>query len=533
MSMIASAAIRLFPLLLVTSLLAFALGGHLPVAHADGVSVHEVTVTPKKILATGGQTTVQVTVSGSVEADTRITLTTELGAFGAPTGPNRISLAVQPTGDDGGLAGATLFGDGRAGATAVTARIGQSVRTTIVTFVGPPAEIHFTSLADGAVLPANALPRADVQVTDANGFTVLEAQVILSASGALLRRLRDGTDPGTATLTLRADTNGSVFVYLAGDPGTVTLLATSGAASATVTLTLHGPPASLQLLALRSAVNLGDIPFPAPPGTLIAILFDDGGRPVPGSVIGFTADRPGVAVVHSGAGESTLTDSAGRAAGHVTVAASASPGPATITAQIGDLQASAPVRVVGPLDQVTLNVTPISTADAPSNTGYRVTATLVDALGQAAPTGYHVRFSADDPVPADRLLIPEDPVLARDGAAETTITLLEPVESVRVRATVEEAEGLSASALLPITIVLAEGITLSPGLNVFTWTGAPISAAEAVASVAGSVAAVWVARDGQRWQGYFPNAGLGVNFELRPGDQVFVFARPAVVFPLP
>ena len=535
MSMSAPASLRLFPLLLVTALLAFALGGHLPIAHADGVSgrVREVTVAPKKIVATGGQTTVQVAVSGTVTPDTRVILTTELGAFGAPNGPNRISLAVPPTGADGGLASASLFGDGRAGAAAVTARIGQSVRTTVVIFVGDPAAIRFTSLESGAVFPADALPRVDLQVTDADGFTVPEAQVALSASGALLRRLREGADPGASTLTLRADTNGGAFVYLAGDPGTVTLQATSVAASATVTITLHGPPTSLQILPLRSAVNLGDTPFPAPPGTLVAILFDDGGRPVPGRVIEFTSNRPGVEVVQSGVGESNVTDSGGRAVGHVTVAASASPGVAIITAQDGDLEASAPVRVVGPLDQVTLTVTPISTTDAPSDTGYLVTAALVDALGQAAPTGYHVRFSADDPARTDRLSISEDLVLVRDGAAETTVTLLEPVEGARVRATVEEVEGLSASALLPITTVVAEGIALAPGLNLFTWTGAPINVAEAVAPVAGSVAAVWVMRDGQGWQGYFPSAGLDVNFDLRSGDQVFIFARAVVVLPIP
>ena len=60
-----------------------AVGTWSPPLHAGSTAtVRAITASPTKILADGGESTVQVTVGGDVTPETRLTLTTTLGAFG-------------------------------------------------------------------------------------------------------------------------------------------------------------------------------------------------------------------------------------------------------------------------------------------------------------------------------------------------------------------------------------------------------------------------------------------------------------------
>ena len=509
------------PLVLVALAATAALGGAAAQAAlqtADAVVIRSVQLSPSKILANGGQSTVTVTVSGPIEREASITLSTTLGAFGSPSGPSRIVLAVAPTPASEAVATAVLFGDGRRGIAAVTARVGESVRSAAVILAGATTVIAFESPGAGAVLAAASAPLVRVQLRDAGGVTVPDVAVRLSTTAGTLRS--DGAGEGRQ-LDLRTDNNGRVAATVVAPPGAVTLRASAGEVSAERSFTLHGPAASLQLLALRARVNLGDDPFPAPDGTLVAIALDDGGRPVPGMRIRFTSDSAGVSVVQSGAGESDVTDSGGRASGHVSAAGAAAPGSVVIGASVDGLEASVALWVVGPPAEIALRAVPVEAGL------YRLHATVADATGTGVPTGYHLAFTAEGGAGVD-----PDEALVREGEAAVDLHVTGPVSEVIVGAVLIDAPApLSVRASL--AEVLSGGVVLEPGLNAVTWSGPVLSIAVLVEPIADVVLSVWRFDEALGWQGYFPTIGLGVEFSLSPGERFYLFVQAAAVLPLP
>ena len=190
------------PLLLVALAATAALGGAAaqePLQTADTVVIRSVQLSPSKILASGGQSTVTVTVSGPIEREASITLSTTLGAFGSPSGPSRIVFAVAPTPAAEAVAAAVLFGDGRRGIAVVTARVGESVRSAAVILAGTPTVITFESPGSGAVLAAASAPLVRVQLRDAGGVTVPDVAVSLSTTAGTLRSAGAGEGAPTGT----------------------------------------------------------------------------------------------------------------------------------------------------------------------------------------------------------------------------------------------------------------------------------------------------------------------------------------------
>ncbi len=521
---------RVFLLLLLAAGLFLLLS---PAAEGATPTVHSVQASPTKIAASGGQSTITVTVTpgSGTDAVTRVTLTTTLGAFGSAAGPSRVNVALSGQGDGTAVATATLVGDGRLGDAAVTASAGASTRATTVTFVGAPATVVFETPSAEAVLSAATPPRLIVQVRDSAGESVPSASLTFTATAG---RLLAGSAPpadgatGAAAYTVTTGVNGRAAAFLHADPGAVRVRASAGSATASLPLTLHGPPARLELTALARRVNLGDAPFAAPPGTLVAVLFDEGGRPVPRVSVRFSANVAGVTVVQSGEGESGVTGASGRAAAHISAADAAEPGPVTIAAWAGTLSASATIQVVGPVAALRLLITPRSEAGI-----YDVAALVTDAAGTAVPSGYEVRFSAAGAPPSAKASFEPATAETVGGLARTVFTLDSAATEVRVRAYVAGIDmDVRSSAPLP-EADQATSISLAAGLNLITWPGSATTATAAVAAIAESVSVLWRYDEAEGWQRYLPGAGLGADFQIANGDLLAVSASAAVVWEIP
>lgn len=523
---------RPFLLILLAALAAGVILALLPAAvRAAPPTVRSVEAAPAKIAADGGQSTITVTVSPGTgaEAVTQVTLTTTRGAFGSAAGPSRVSVALSTQADGTAVATATLVGDGRLGAAALTASAGASARSTTVTFFGAPATTTFETPSADAVRSAASPPRLIVQVRDGAGVTVPGASVTFTTDrGRLAAGAASPADDAPASYTGTTDAGGRASAYLHADPGAVRVRAAAGSATASLALTLHGPPAQLELTALARRVNLGDTPFAAPPGTLVASLFDEGGRPVPRVSVRFSSDVEGVTIVQSGEGESGVTGASGRAAAHVSAADAAETGTVTITARAGDLSATAAIRIVGPAARLQLVLTPQETAGA-----YGVAALVTDSGGAAVPSGYKVHFSAVGATPSAMPAF--DPVTAEtmDGLARTVFTLDGATDGVRVRAYVAEIDmDVRASAPLPES-GQAASISLAEGSNLITWPGSSLSAAAAVAAIVDQVTAIWRFDESQGWQSYSPADERGVDFTIANGDLLAVTTSAAVVWTIP
>lgn len=524
---------RPFLLLLLAALAAGLILALLPAAaKAAPPAVRAVEAAPARIAADGGRSTITVTISPGTgaEAVTQVTLTTTLGAFGSAAGPNRVNAALSSRADGTAVAEATLVGDGRLGSAAVTASAGASARSTTVTFFGAPATITFETPSANAVRSAAAPPRLIVQVRDGEGATVPGAAVTFTADRG--RLLAGSTPPaddaaaGAYTATTGAD--GRASAYLHADPGAVRVRAAAAGATASLSLTLHGPPTRLELTALARRVNLGDTPFGAPPGTLVASLFDEGGRPVLGVSVRFSTDTEGVTVLHSGEGESGVTGASGRAAAHVSAEDAAETGAVTVTAQAGELSATAAVQIVGPAARLQLVLTAQEEAGA-----YDVAALVTDEDGQAVPSGYQVRFSAVGATPSAEPAF--DPVTAEtvDGLARTVFTLDGATAGVRVRAYVAEIDvDVRSSGPLPAAGQAAV-IALAEGANLITWPGPALSASAAVAAIVDQVTVIWRYDASQGWQSYAPADDRGVDFAIAHGDLLAVTTSEAVVWTVP
>ena len=520
-------------LLLLTALAALVAGLVLapaPAAEAVPPTVQTVEAAPAKIAAAAGQSTITVTVApGDEVAAARVTLTTTLGAFGSAAGPSRVTVALSGRADGTAVATATLVGDGRLGAAAVTARVGTSTRSTTITFVGAPATVVFETPSAEAVLSAATPPRLIVQVRDSAGVSLSGASLTFTADAGRMLPSSDPTAAAAAGAYITAtDATGRASAFLHADPGAVRVRAAAGAATATLPLTLHGPPAQLELTALARRVNLGDTPFAAPAGTLVAVLFDEGGRPVPRVAVRFSADVAGVTVVQSGEGESGVTGASGRAAAHLSAADAAETGPVTIMAQAGSLSASTTVQIVGPAARLQLVLRPHSEAGA-----YDVAALVSDAAGAAVPSGYTVRFSAVGALPSAQAGF--EPVAAEtmDGLARTRFTLTGATEGVQVRAYVADIDvDVRASAPLP-EARQAVSLSLAAGLNLVTWPGSAMTASEALAPIVESVSVLWRYDESDGWQRYLPAAGQSVDFEIANGDLLAVATSEAVVWTVP
>ena len=304
------------------------------------------------------------------------------------------------------------------------------------------------------------------------------------------------------------------------------LTARAGAAFAERSLTLHGAAATLELISLRSTINLGDDPFAAPAGTLVAVVHDDAGQPVPGQLIAFSADRLGVAVVLDDPAIGARTDAGGVVRGHVSAADTTAPSLVTVTARVGLLEASVSVRVVGPPSQIILNLVELGGG------AFELSATIQDAGGFAVATGFELEWQALNVAEGGAVTFDPPRSLVRNGNAQATVVTQDvPPGSVTVRAVLVGSDpALTVAAVLPAPLPQV-GTLLQPGLNVLTWQGPTGSISQVVQPIARLVIAAWRLDFGVGWQSYFPTAGLGQDFLIAHGDIVYLFVAAFVRLP--
>ena len=509
---------RLLPLAALLLLLLL-LGGP-AVAEASPIVISDLGAAPAKILAESGRSTITVRATDVRAGGEPVTLSTTLGAFGAPGGPTRVVLAMTPNALGEAQASAALFGEGRSGDARVTARAsgGAIERSVTVTFTGLPSSLTFQSPNSGSLLSA-AVPQAlTVQARDGRSITVPGAAVTLQISAGTLA----GAGQRGRSITVLTDGNGRARASLQADPGVVHVSARAAAAAAELRLTLHGPPASLRLISLRSAINLGDHPFAAPAGSLFAIVQDAGGRPVPDVPVRFDTDLAGVRVVTEAHSEDA-TDAGGSLRARLSAATAEEPGTATVTARAGDLADnladSITIRVVGPPAKILLRLGAISGGD------YTLAAVVQDGDGFAVPTGFEldwelIGLGGDGPgfEPARSLV--------RDGEAATVLHLggADPAGLV-VRATLAGSDPPLAGSAFRL------GTPLTAGLNHLIWKGRTGVISEVVDPIRHVVISAWRLDRGAGWQGYFPVAGLGENYFIAHGDEVYLFLAAPVLLP--
>ncbi len=503
------------------------------VSTGDSLVVRSVRVSDSKIRAEGGQTT--VTVSGASSDDSDVTLVATLGSFGAPSGPSRIVLTLRGSLNGGNRTASTeLYGDGRSGTAVVTARVSESTRSVAIILAGDPATIEFETPDLNDILPADVPALITIQVRDAGGVTVPRAEVKITASRGVV------SSGNNIDAILMTDRNGRVSAALNATPGIVRLTATTGSATEELSLTLHGPPVSLQAIAIRDVLLAGE----APSGTFVAILLDDGGRPVPRIPITFASDREEVRVVHSAEGESNVTDASGRATGHLTIPEDAAPGPVIISIATDALGAADPLRdeesvqILGPPALITLSLEPLSQG------AYRITANVQDLAGFDIPEGFTVHWSAAG-TEADLASVVFDPDATplSDGFATTIVSLDQPTtEAVRIIGQIapvgvvdEElvdalADAPANGVALPVEPTF-RGIPLPAGFNVVRWLGDPTAVSDVVAPIATWVSAVWQFRELDGWLGYFPAIGIGQNFILDSAAPIFLYLSVNAALP--
>lgn len=485
--------------------------------YAEGV-VREVTVSAEKILADGGETTVTVDVGGTIDEASEVVLSTTLGAFGATGGPSRIVLPLDASDEAISPVSAELFGDGRRGTAVVTARVGESVRTASVVMVGSVAVVEFESPADGAVLDASMSHRIEVRVRDAGGVTVPGVEVTLVTDSGTLTE----DDAVSASLRLSSDEDGGATARLEAEPGNVRLMATAGDVSASLDLVLHGPLVSLELVALRSSLHVGDEPVPPSEGTLVAILLDAGGRPVPLTVVSFETDRDDVVVLHTGSDESIVTDAGGRTRGHLSAASATEPGVAVVTARADGVEGRVEVTLVGPPAQLVINVSSVGPGV------YQLNAIVRDELGTALPDGYRLLWEVTGVGPEGAILLEPRLASVMNGGVEALLTLSGDVgEEIGISATVLGVEPPLENSVTITEPATVEGPLLSTGLNVVTWATDDTTASEVAASLAAFVVAIWRLDSDGAWQGFFPDTTLGVNFPVVDGELLYIFLNGA------
>ena len=491
------------------------------VVSAQALAVQSVQADPPTIAAEGGETVVTVEAAGELIGGTTVSLTTSLGVFGAPSGPNRVLLTLMDAGGGSYVASARLFGDGRQGTATVTATVGESSRSVRVGMAGEVVSVSFVGLEDGALLRADSASRVVVVARDSDGSVVPGAVVRLATT---VGEFRVGDVVGSR-VDLVSDAAGEVAATLSAVAGGVRLTASTGGVSASVDVTLVGPSVALTLTSLRDGVNVGDVPFGASAGSLVAQVLDDGGRGVPGVRVRFETDVDGAVVVHETSTESAVTDADGRARGHLSVVGVAAPGVVMVTAMSGGLSARVEVRVVGPPASIGVR------SSAVEDGVYEVSATVRSALGFLAPTGFTVGWEVTALAEGSEVSFSEEGSEVRDGVASVVVTVVgEDVSSGRVRAFLVESEPVVESLLVPLTAPPFVGLALNTGLNVVQWTGPLSLVGSALEPIIGVVVSAWRLDPGLGWVGFFPGTPFGEDFLFAPGENLYVFlSAPAAL----
>ena len=235
----------------------------LPIGFATAqVDQLEISASRSSASADGGRVEISVRLPAARgDASPSVTLTTDLGAFGADSGPARVVVNPGASADGAGLqASVALVGDGRAGIAAVTARSGTMVAAVTVTFIGPPAEITILRPVSAGPLSAARSHVVQVDVRDSLGRLVPGAPVrleALGAEGATAPTLRGPAGSEGSLIALRASDNGRASATLTAPAGSLLLRAVSGEAVASSQLTFHGEAGEPEHLGVEPGVGAG------------------------------------------------------------------------------------------------------------------------------------------------------------------------------------------------------------------------------------------------------------------------------------
>ena len=505
---------------LVLALLALLLAWSPDPAQAAPLRIDGLDASPGQAAADGGRITITISLSDVAPAGETITLATTRGAFGAAAGPTRIVLPVTPGDDGSAVATAVLVGNGSAGRATVTASSVIDFEILRVRFIGAPAVLTFSDPPAGAQ-PARDTHRVAVQVRDVLGAAVPGATVTLSVDHG---RLSGGGQGETITVT--SDGEGRAVAMLDAPLGAVRLQARAGSATASRDLRLIGPPATMELAALRATINLHDDPFPPPPRSLVVVIRDEIGQPVAGVPVAFEFDAPGLSVVSDAAGGSFRTDIAGAMRAHLSSGAGSAPGMVTVTARAAGLESSADVRIAGPPASMLLFLSEQGGAD------FALRALLRDAAGEPVATGYEVEWRALN-VPTGGSVAFDPPlVLSRSGQAATVATVTtDPPASVTVQAVVVGSDPVVAAAARLPTPLPTSGTQLEAGVNALVWDGPHTIISAVVAPIARVVVSVWRRDLGAGWQGYFPNRPFSPDYFIAHGDAFWIRVSQPVLLP--
>lgn len=499
-----------------------------------------VTAEPTQLSAQGGRSQIVVQIPTSAADDeTHVTLTTDLGAFTGDSGPQRLGVPLAPASTPGVMrASVELVGDGRAGLSVVTARVGDLVDTVAVRFIGRPAVLAQRSPATAAALDALSPHPIRVEVRDTNGIAVPDAEVVFrivqAASGA---ELRSGARAEPEQMSVTSNVSGVASVLLSGTPGTVRLRASSGSASLEIRLELHGEPASLRLIGFDGeTIGVGQ---QGSAGSLQALLVDRNGRSAPNQRISFEATPGGPSVVADAEGESFVTDGSGRARVHLD-ATNAQLGTHTITARWSrggaTLTDGIDVVVVGRPAALYLTARPIfdeigdPITDVFSNVSrYRVDARVVDASGQPVAGSWEVRWRPL--VAGTRVTAVPEVSATLNGTASATFTLHHEegtvdLSSVRAQAWLIEAAQVNNAGA--IEDLLAPGLPLRSGWNAVTWVGESVAVSEGLEPIEHAATAVWRRTPIGGWEVWFAEPVPGAtDFRLATGDRIFIVLHSA------
>ncbi|MYC00418.1 MAG: hypothetical protein F4X58_00660 [Chloroflexi bacterium] len=502
--------------------------------------VLSVTASPRIVEARGGESRITVRISAEAAGDqTRVSLSTELGAFGSASGPPAIDDRLDDVGNDLLGASVILVGDGRAGTTVVRAQVGSLVDTVTIRFVGTTTTIRLDQPDNRARLDASEQHLIRLAATDITGLGAPSAQISLqiveAPKGATLR---SGSTSTTTSFSITTNQSGRATVYLSSDPGDVTIRASSGEASLTMQFQLYGAPDRLRLVSISEpAMEFGSI---GDAGSIQVLLQDERGQGVPNERIVFSAES-GLVVRWDGDGESQVTDDSGTARVHLD-SRSARLGVSTVSATWfgggGTLGHSLPVRVTGTPTTLYLwaevtraEVDEVLIEEFASSTRYRLYAEVVDRLGQRVAGTYQVRWW---PV-VSRAGAQVYPQVSetRDGVA-TAIFDLQHVdgrpypESTSVQAWLIAKAQVNNNGL--IGNLLGPGEPLRARWNDLTWLGPEIPVSEAVASISSVVSAAWLRTEAGGWQAWFTADVPGaVDFTLSPGDRFYLVLRSAAL----
>ena len=529
-------------LLLAALLVAVAAPGSTPVHAAQGTI--RVTADPSQLPAQGGRSQIVVQLpSSAADGETHVTLTTELGAFTADSGPQRLDARLSAPGGSGLVrASAVLVGDGRAGVSVVTARVGDLIDTVTVRFIGPAATLNLRAPLVDRPLDALRTHRIDVVVRDTNDYAISGANVtfaiIQAAAGA---ELRSGARAEPERMTVVSDASGIATVSLAGTAGIVRLSASSGSATLEIRLEMHGEPTRLRLIALNGeTLHEGQA---AAAGSLQALLVDRSGRSAPGQRISFESSAGGPSVVADGDGESFFTDGGGRARVHLD-ARQAQLGTHTITARWsrGGKTLSDSVDVVVSGRPAALYLTarlvisdlgdPLSDL-LPNLNRYRVEAQVVDVNGQPVAGSWEVRWRPL--VAGSRASAAPEVSATRNGTASSVFTLHHDGDHAPDLTSVRAQAWLIAAAQVnnvgAIADLVTAGLPLRTGWNAVTWRGNAVRVSEALQPIAHAATAVWRQSAAGAWEAWFTAPVPGAtDFRLAAGDRIFIVLHSAARF---